>query len=331
MLLDIVNKKKKIFLYPRRAGYYKFINSCLRNIGRQIDNVLDLQISDESRKMFDCPIINLNRLSEYAQDEIAVFIPRYHQSSQDIERDMRKYGLLHNHHYFYIEDFTTYPIKEYVDKRVIHAPWAMDGRFLDVYDKIRNVTLLDIGRCYELKALLQQTMHLGGNVLEAGVFRGGSAFLLAAYATEYGKKVYCADTFRGFVDADPTFDRFCVNTAVDSSVWKSARTDAENLFAAGNLTNYEILEGDFPDQTAHSIARETFCFCHIDTDVYHAVRKQTEWIWDRLVVGGIIVFDDYGFIETEGVTRYVDEITHREDRLFVYNLNGHGILVKMKE
>jgi len=238
---------------------------------------------------------------------------------------------IHNHHYFHVEDFTAYPVKEYTNRKLVHAPWAMDGRFLEIYDKIRKATLIDIARCYELKSLLLQTMHLGGNILEVGVFRGGSSLLLAEYAAEYGKNIYCADTFQGFVNTDPAFDRFCVNTPASSPTWKSSRSDVEKLFVANKLTNYKILEGDFPEETGGDIERETFCFCHIDTDVYWAVRKQTEWIWDRLAVGGIVVYDDYGWIDLEGATRAVDEIAHGEDRLFIYNMNGQGILIKMTE
>ena len=55
-----------------------------------------------------------------------------------------------------------------------------------------------------------------------------------------------------------------------------------------------------------------------------------EWIWERLVVGGIIVYDDYGFQRTVGITRHVEEAKGEDDRVFVYNLNGHGIFIKTK-
>jgi len=46
------------------------------------------------------------------------------------------------------------------------------------------------------------------------------------------------------------------------------------------------------------------------------------------VVGGIIVYDDYGFQRTVGITRHVEEAKGEDDRVFVYNLNGHGIFIK---
>lgn len=43
---------------------------------------------------------------------------------------------------------------------------------------------------------------------------------------------------------------------------------------------------------------------------------------------GVIVFDDYGFLSTDGITKLVNENFIDDDFLIVYNLNGHAILVK---
>jgi O-methyltransferase len=63
--------------------------------------------------------------------------------------------------------------------------------------------------------------------------------------------------------------------------------------------------------------------------VYLSARDIVEWVWPRLSIGGIIVFDDYGFIGCDGVTKFLNEEKHKKDRLFMHNLNGHGILIKL--
>ena len=47
------------------------------------------------------------------------------------------------------------------------------------------------------------------------------------------------------------------------------------------------------------------------------------------VVGGIVALDYYGFIETESVAEFVNEIKHLNN-LFFHNLNGHGVIIKTK-
>jgi O-methyltransferase len=50
-------------------------------------------------------------------------------------------------------------------------------------------------------------------------------------------------------------------------------------------------------------------------------------VWPRLSVGGIVVFDDYGFLRCEGVTKLVDEM-NLTDGIKMYNLNGQAVIVK---
>jgi len=53
-------------------------------------------------------------------------------------------------------------------------------------------------------------------------------------------------------------------------------------------------------------------------------------LWDRMSVGGVIVFNDYGFPLTKGITLLVNEYLQRPDAVRIHNLNGHGIIVKIK-
>jgi O-methyltransferase len=71
-----------------------------------------------------------------------------------------------------------------------------------------------------------------------------------------------------------------------------------------------------------------FRFCHIDVDVCESASQTFDWVWPRLVTGGIVVFDDYGFYSCGGVTRLVDRMIGEPDRLVVYNVNGHALVVK---
>jgi O-methyltransferase len=45
-------------------------------------------------------------------------------------------------------------------------------------------------------------------------------------------------------------------------------------------------------------------------------------------VGGVVVYDDYGFLRCDGITRHVDEQRGRPDRRVIHNLNGHAVVVK---
>jgi O-methyltransferase len=223
-----------------------------------------------------------------------------------------------------------YPVANY-------TPWSADERFQEVYRAIASATQVDVARCYELWTLLPQTDHLPGAVLEVGVWRGGTGALLAARARSdretsaatsgdagaAGSTVYLADTFRGVVKAGPKDDYYTGGEHADAS-----REMVESLLQGLHLDNWRLLEGVFPDETAGDVSDDMIRFCHIDVDVYQSAKDTLEWVWPRIPVGGIVVYDDYGFYGCEGVTALGNEDRARTDRVMIHNLNGHGVLVK---
>ncbi|WP_051148502.1 TylF/MycF/NovP-related O-methyltransferase [Desulfospira joergensenii] len=215
----------------------------------------------------------------------------------------------------------------YVIPRAHYSPWLIDNEFQELYEKIKRNTLVDIYRCYELWQLISQCIRLNGNVLEIGVWRGGTSAIFCSRTSKLSpdKKVYCADTFQGVVKAGAKDSSYKGGEHRDTSVGIVKKLLSEDL----HCNNYEILEGIFPEDTAHKIKNEVFCFCHIDVDVYESARDIVDWVWSRLVVGGLLVFDDYGFFGCSGITKYVNELRGFDDRYVIHNLNGHAIVMKL--
>ncbi len=101
----------------------------------------------------------------------------------------------------------------------------------------------------------------------------------------------------------------------------------EELMKQLTLDNVQIIQGIFPENTGEQVTSNQFAFVHIDVDVYNSALHCFEWTWPKLVVGGAIVFDDYGFLGCEGVTRMVNELD-LPNASIIYNLNGHAVVVK---
>ena len=53
------------------------------------------------------------------------------------------------------------------------------------------------------------------------------------------------------------------------------------------------------------------------------------WVWGRMVIGGVVIFDDYGGLLTNGISRLVDDEYVKKDRIVFHNLNGHALMVKV--
>ena len=67
---------------------------------------------------------------------------------------------------------------------------------------------------------------------------------------------------------------------------------------------------------------------HIDVDTRRSAQEVAEWVWPRMPVGGVIVFQDYGFHRTGGIAAYVDELRGQPGLLVIHNLNGSALVVK---
>lgn len=203
-----------------------------------------------------------------------------------------------------------------------YAPWLSDSEFQSIYQKIESSTLVDIYRCYELWLLANQAKHIDGDILEVGVWRGGTGALIAHAVRHSLKQVYLADTFQGVVKASESDPVYKGGEHSDTSLHLARSLTEEN-----ELKNVHFLQGIFPEDTGKLISGN-LALIHCDVDVYLSAKDIFNWAKDRLSKGGIIVFDDYGFSTCEGVTTLVNEVRNNSDFIFIHNLNGHGILIK---
>jgi O-methyltransferase len=227
----------------------------------------------------------------------------YHLTSGD-----KRYG--------FVKPFATY------------TPWRADEEFRKVFWAVAPFTMVDWYRCYELWQLVEQTASLEGSLMEIGVWRGGTGALIAKQAERSGidDPVYLCDTFTGVVKASERDQIYKGGEHSDTSIRK-----VQTILARLQLKNVKILTGIFPDETEHLVpASERFRFCHVDVDVADGAKDIVDWIWDRLVIGGMMVYDDYGFMVCGGVTQFVNEQRKLGDRIVIHNLNGHAIVIKTR-
>lgn len=217
---------------------------------------------------------------------------------------------------------------EPVSPSATYSPWNKDSLFQKAHALIQGFTLVDKYRCFELWKLIEQIAKLkNGSIIEIGVWRGGTGALIAKQAKNCGIEdtVFLCDTFTGVVKAGLKDSAYKGGEHADTT-----RQAVEELISTRmNLDNVEILEGIFPDQTGYRVEGLQFRFCHIDVDVYQSAKDIVDWIWDKIVRGGIVVYDDYGFKNSDGITKYVEEQMNCKDRLVVHNLNGHAIILKL--
>lgn len=101
------------------------------------------------------------------------------------------------------------------------------------------------------------------------------------------------------------------------------------MLSRNGLNEAQVLVGMFPEHNAEQVD-ERIALLHIDVDVYESALGVLTWALPRLVMGAVVVFDDYGFHGCEGVTRLVNEFVMANPQFrFFHNLNGHAVLVRI--
>ncbi|MNJ22584.1 Macrocin O-methyltransferase [compost metagenome] len=213
--------------------------------------------------------------------------------------------------------------------RATYSPWYADTEFMKVFNIVETMTLVDIYRCHEIWDLINQTERVAGDVIEIGVWKGGTGGIAATRLANLGsdRKLILCDTFTGVVKAGARDTLYQGGEHSDTS--------REGVLALmqtlGVAERIEILAGIFPEETGEAVENRRFSFCHIDVDTYLSARDIFDWITPRLNQHGVVLFDDYGTWGCEGVSGLVEELANREDYFLLRNLNGHAVLIKLTE
>jgi len=107
-----------------------------------------------------------------------------------------------------------------------------------------------------------------------------------------------------------------------------ADTDLETVRSFLGYENIIFYEGLFKD-TFRKAENEKFCFVHIDSDLYESVKQCCEFFYPRMIQGGIMIFDDYGFIRYIGARQAVDDFFAEKPEHGIYLPTGQYMILKV--
>ena len=197
-------------------------------------------------------------------------------------------------------------------------PWLTDDVFLATWHLIKDRTLVEQQSAYALFQLAAHCRTLDGDVAEVGSYRGGSALLLAMNSD---RLLHVFDTFCGMPQTDPARDIFQAGHFGDTSF-----EEVQGILAP--FSHVVLYPGLFP-YTAGPIADKQFRLVHVDVDIYRSVRDCCDFFYPRLVPGGILVFDDYGYPKCPGAKIAVDEFFCDLPETPLYMPNGQAIVCRL--
>jgi O-methyltransferase len=184
--------------------------------------------------------------------------------------------------------------------RPTFQPWLLP-EFRALYDEISGHTLLSAERAWTVYSLARQALNASGDFFEAGVYRGGTARLLRRILDRAAepRHLHLFDTFAGMPQTDPVKDRHRRHDFDDTSI------DSVAAFV-GWEEKIVYNKGLIPDTFGES-GDLRFAFSHVDVDIHKSVLDCCRFLYPRTAMGGVIVFDDYGFPSCPGARQAVDE------------------------
>ncbi len=208
----------------------------------------------------------------------------------------------------------------------LFSPWENGGfgdsaRYLEVASQL---TLVSPDRLWTLYALLRQAIQVPGDIWECGVYRGGTAKMFAEMMANstwgLGRSLRLFDSFTGMPETSLTEDFHLKDDFIDTSLAGVQKAIGEKAFV-----HYH--SGLIPT-TFSGREKDRIAFAHVDVDIHSSVKDCCAYIVPRLSVGGILVFDDYGFATCPGARKAVDEAFRGSPYVPIVLPTGQAVVFK---
>lgn len=223
-----------------------------------------------------------------------------------------------------------------------HPYWAevdhgnYDQIYLETYQKTNTRSGISRrDRFYNLYTALTASNHLkgattGDHIVECGVFHGHSSLIMLSRLKELdskfdGEGYYAVDSFEGLSKPSEKDD---LGAEWEGKMHADFEKTSKVLKSAFPKVN--VIKGYIPEVLKY-LPDETYRFVHIDVDLANPTIDALNFFYPRLLVGGAIIIDDYGFKLWSGTKRAIDSFMDNKKDLYGQPLStGQYLLIKYR-
>jgi O-methyltransferase len=206
---------------------------------------------------------------------------------------------------------------------------------------VEDFTMTSLERRYHL---LQSVRHvvkhkIPGAMVECGVWRGGSMMLIARTLIECGdtsRDLYLYDTFEGMPAPTEADQDHAAKSAASRLEEEGSAKEASGVWAISSLEEVKrnMSTTGYPEDKIHYIQgkveatipaciQDQIALLRLDTDWYESTAHELKHLYPRLVSGGVLIIDDYGF--WKGARKAVDEfLATTPDKLLMHRIDNSG-------
>ena len=207
---------------------------------------------------------------------------------------------------------------------VHNADFLRDARFekaLQAADQQEKLKCL--WRLHTLLWAGSQAVLLKGDFVECGVNRGALSAGVMSYvdfSSLVDRKFYLFDTFSGVVPDLVSPD--------DTAAFYNEYSDSYQFVSdtLGKIPNVAIVKGPVP-YTLTEVNIESVAYLHIDMNCTPPEKAAIEHFWPKVVKGGLVIWDDYGFSGHESQKKAADDFAAGIGRKILQLPTGQGLLI----
>lgn len=214
--------------------------------------------------------------------------------------------------------------------------YETDEVFHERYDRAQEMTQMRQSdnalrrmRHYTLMKLLDNADLNNGDICELGCFRGLSSWQISCSIRDRKSNgtFHIFDSFQGLSEIeeiDMPEDRSQDSEALREQFACSLEQVKANLSEFNFITYHK---GWIPERFGE-VEDIMFSFVHIDVDLYQPIYDSISFFFPRLIDGGTMVFDDYGYLQFPGAKKAVDDYLGANPAFFVPLPSGQAFLIK---
>ena len=302
-------------------GTGKFAKHALEEIDKSsIFAFIDNSVDKIGTEFHGKKVYSLNSLNELVKlHEYKIYIASTYYN--DISTQLKAYELIEDIHF---EDVAKLLSINKV-REIYNVDADIEDEFISIYIKTKRYTLTSIERMYALYQSVKYIVlnDISGAFVECGVWRGGSAMVIAETLSHlkcYTYDLYLYDTFEGMTEPEDVDVNLVGELAHQK--WSESQKGAINTWCYASLedvkenllkTNYPLnkvkfIKGKVEDTIPDTIPSE-IALLRLDTDWYSSTYHEMKYLYPLLVQRGILIVDDYGHWlgSAKAVNEYLSE------------------------
>ena len=227
-----------------------------------------------------------------------------------------------------------FDVVRYAQSQQGSFPPDFDDEAVEIIRAVKPYTVTNLERLF---ALIQAVRYLvraniAGSMVECGVWQGGSMMAVAHTLKRLGtedRDLYLFDTYEGMTRPTAVDVTYSGTSAV-VEFQRTQKTDGtsgwllvpleqvqRNLLSTGyNPERLHFIKGKV-EETLPGAPPTEIALLRLDTDWYESTRQELVHLFPRLVVGGVLIVDDYGY--WQGSKKATDEYLAQNNLVLLLN------------